>query len=182
MATPPQDRLPRQVDPFRLAETGRQFRGRLPLSAMQRLEPLLARPGGEAEVELVFDMEAGGAHTLRGQVNVELPLSCQRCLEPMIWPVQLDVALCLVRSEAEAERKVLPYEPYVVEAVPMELAEIIEDELLLALPQVPMHEIEQCPAKSVAQALEKSPAEAEKENPFAVLGELKTQLKTREQD
>ncbi|UCE88628.1 MAG: DUF177 domain-containing protein [Pseudomonadota bacterium] len=149
---------------------------------MKRIQPLLARAGGEAEVKLEFDMEASGVHTLRGRVRAELPLACQRCLEPMLCPVELDLALSLVRSEAEAERKVLPYEPYVVDVVPMDLSDIIEDELLLELPQVPMHEIEQCPAKSLAKALKNTPAAAEKENPFAVLGELKAELKTKDHD
>ena len=125
MASPPQDRLPRQVDPFRLAEVGQQFQARLPLSAMKRLEPLLAHAEGEADVELEFDMEGSGVHTLRGRVRAELPLVCQRCLEPMRWPVELDLALSLVRSEAEAEREALPYEPYVVDAVPMELSDYL---------------------------------------------------------
>jgi uncharacterized protein len=89
---------------------------------------------------------AGGQPQIRLhlQASTALRLSCQRCLQPMT--VQLNVAptLRFVQGEAlaaqvdeESDEDVLALSPAV------DLHELVEDELILALPLVPRHEL--CP-------------------------------------
>ncbi len=170
MATRPQ-RLPQQIDPFRLAETGRSLAGPLPLAGLDRLAPLLAADGGEVEVELSFARAPQGGHVAEGTVRGRLRLVCQRCLQPVTVEVDIPVRLAFVHHEAEMAGLGPEYEPCLVGEDALRLADMVEDELLLALPQVPMHPPEACPAARVA-APETEP-EPEREHPFAALAQLK---------
>jgi uncharacterized protein len=88
--------------------------------------------GGEAEIRLQL------------QAHTALHLTCQRCLQPM--PVALDVqpSLRFVRDEAQAEALDEDSEDDVLALTPvLDLQQLIEDELILALPLVPRHDI--CP-------------------------------------
>lgn len=172
-----QDRLPVQVDPYRLAEQGREYDGVLPLRQMKRLSPLLATDEGGATVSLRFGVDEMGVRFLQGSIRVSLQLRCQRCLEPMAWPVDTELALGFVDSTAEADRLPGGYEPYIVESVPLVLGDIIEDELLLSLPQIPMHDLDNCPAQEYVEPQDEQDAQQDKagqDNPFQVLADLKT--------
>ena len=168
-----QDRLPVQVDPYRLAEQGREYDGMLPLRQMKRLSPLLESDTGEASVGLRFGVDEMGVHYLKGTIRVDLALQCQRCLEHLAWPVDSTLSLGFVDSTAEADNLPGGYEPYIVESVPLALIDLIEDELLLALPQIPMHDVEQCPAREFVEP-EAQQDNADQDNPFQVLADLKT--------
>ena len=168
-----QDRLPVQIDPYRLAEQGREYDGELPLRQMKRLLPLLATQTGAAAVSLRFGVDEMDVHYLQGTIQASLSVPCQRCLEAMRCPVDIDLALAFVGSTAEADRLPGGYEPFIVESVPVVLADMIEDELLLALPQIPMHKLEECPAQNYVEP-EEEQDKAGQDNPFQVLADLKT--------
>ncbi len=103
-----------------------------------------------------------------------LPVTCQRCLEPVDQPLSVDRWFRFVGDEAtaefedeDAEEDVLVLDPY------FDLMALIEDELLMALPLVPRHE--ECPS---AVPLEHADADFEqaqqaKPNPFTALAGLK---------
>jgi len=167
-------RLPHQIDPFRLAEAGAQLSGHLPLSQFQRLRQVLADDTGELAVELGFDVDELGVPIVLGKVHATLSLTCQRCLEAYSYPVDVQIALAWVKTEQEADKLPLRYEPYVVEETPLQLNDVIEDELLLALPQIPMHDEAGCPASGLLRQNRSAEDETEqKENPFSVLAKLK---------
>lgn len=168
-----QDRLPVQVDPYRLAEQGREYDGVLPLRQMKRLSPLLASDEGDARVELHFGVDEMGVRYLQGSIRVNLALVCQRCLEPMTLPVDTELALGFVESTAEADRLPGGYDPYIAESVPLALIDMIEDELLLALPQIPMHDVQECPAQQFVEP-DNQQNKHDQDNPFQVLADLKT--------
>jgi len=180
-----QERLPIQVDPFRLAEAGRLMDGDILLSQFKRLQPLLVSDQGRVQVELAFGVDPMGVPNLTGRIRVDLQLICQRCLQPMNWQIDNEVALAFVRHEAEEAAVPGPYEPYLVESVPVYLTDIIEDEVLLALPQIPRHPLAVCPARNMIQ--EERPdkvestavAEHQAKNPFDVLVKLKTPNKVK---
>ena len=103
--------------------------------------------------------------------DVRLALCCQRCLGPVEETVGVDHALRFVHGEAQAaeldaelEDDVLALERWT------DLRELIEDELLLALPLVPRHET--CPTPlPVPQDDEPEPEVPA--HPFASLASLK---------
>jgi uncharacterized protein len=147
----------------------------------------LAVAEGLVDVDLRFGIDELGVHFMSGRLHAELAVICQRCMEAMRLPVEAEVSLGLARSDSEAERLPENYEPLLVGAEPMPLSAIVEDELILALPIVPMHAPEQCPASTRPEhAADDVPAEgsepeadpeadqaADRANPFAVLRTLK---------
>lgn len=172
-----QGSLPLQIDPFRLAETGRSFSGKLSLRHMHRLKTSLLSDSGEVELALDFGIDETGTKFLRGHVAVDLELECQRCLEAMTLSIDKEMLVAFVRSNVEAEQLPEDYDPFVVEQTPIALIDVIEDELILSLPQVPMHRREDCPASEILDAdiqADKATDELEqKQNPFEVLAKLK---------
>ncbi len=162
------EQLPVIIEPLRLAETGRRLHGRLPLAEFKRLAPELHEVRGEVEVELEFGKDELHIAYLRGHLRTRLQLICQRCLQPMALPVDAKFALGLVTTDEAAEQLAADYEPLMVSG-PMQLPEIIEDELILAVPFAPLHPAGQCPAQSGQEG----PQEDKVPHPFAVLARLK---------
>jgi uncharacterized protein len=163
------------IDPIRLAGQGRTFSGQLALDSLPRLQGLLASHEGEITAEIVFTHDERDRPVMQGQLRGQLVLTCQRCLQDMEWPVEVDFEFVLIEadrvdSEAAAESE----EVLIVESTPMVLADIIEDELMLSLPIVPMHDLEHCSsAKYVHAETDEEQGPADKPNPFAVLADLK---------
>ena len=168
-----QKRLPHQIDPFRLCEARASLSGPVPLKQMQRLKSFLASDSGEIDVVLDFDIDELGVPFVKGQLKAELQLICQRCLEPFSFPVNQQSVLAWVRSDQEAERLPLRFEPYLVETNPLILNDVIEDELLLALPQIPMHADSECPASKWLKKQHTDSTDESNDNPFSVLANLK---------
>jgi uncharacterized protein len=99
-------------------------------------------------------------------------LECQRCLQSMQVPLHAERRIFFVAGEdaaaaldAESDDDVLALTPA------LDLAELIEDELLLALPLVPRHA--HCPQPLPRAFAEDDPAIDPADNPFAVLASLK---------
>lgn len=168
-------RLPEFVDPWRAADLGKQFSGRAALAKLPRLMEAVLAPEGEVELDLTFDRDAQKRACIQGIVRATLTLECQRCLGPMSFPVEAELHLALVESAAEAERLPEVYDPLLIEEPRIRLLDIVEDELLLSIPLIPKHEAGACSAKYVASPPQQGEPEEtpNKENPFAVLAELK---------
>lgn len=169
-------RLPDFVDPMRLVRQRADLEGSVPLTKMQRLGRLLSATDGEARVALEFGVNEAGAPAVHGAIRASLLLVCQRCLEPVRQDIEVDLNLALASSEAQAESVPDGYDALIVGDSPFSLVELIEDELILALPIVVMHRLEDCPARERMRnesPAAQSPAEPEA-NPFAILRELKT--------
>lgn len=137
------ERLPEFIAPLQLAATGQLLKGQLPLSRMRRLSPGLLNTQGIVDVELVFGLDTQRRCYARGFISARLELICQRCLEPMSLDIDVQPCLALVTSQAQAEQLPEQYEPLLVEAVLMSLAVIIEDELILAMPDIASHGVNQ---------------------------------------
>jgi uncharacterized protein len=167
-------RLPETVQWDRLTEGGETLRGMLALRGMTRLASCLLDSEGDVDVELEFGIDAQQIRYLRGHLRATLRLVCQRCLQPLSCPLDIDVCLGLLLSEEEMERLPQRYDPYMFDQRTVALKTIIEDELMLALPLVPLHDADHCridPAYAIAEepAL---PIEAETRRPFAGLDAL----------
>lgn len=112
------------------------YAGVLPFKQMPRLAALVAEPAGQLQVELEADRDSEGAGWLRGKISGVLPLTCQRGLHPFDWLCEVPLSLRLVFSEAEEEQLLKVCEPYLVHDDQLPLREVVEDEVLLALPIV----------------------------------------------
>lgn len=167
----PSERVPEVLDAWRMVTARRGFEGRLPLSALTRLQgSLVDTGGGDVRFSLDFDRDGLQVPYVELRVDAELPLECQRSMERFLLPVQIVQRLGLIRDEAEEAALPPGYEPLLVpEDGQLRTAELVEDELILAVPVVPV--------KPGSEAVERdwpaSEIEQERANPFAALSALK---------
>ena len=170
---------PRALDVAALSRNNETLNGTWPLASMQRLaESLAAVPdtsvawSARGEAAAVAASEPELWMTLSAQANVGL--LCQRCLQPFVDHLQLERRFRFVRHEDEAARLDEELEDDVlVLQQRLDLHNLLEDELILALPLVPRHAV--CPeplplpADDEAEAAESDAAP----NPFAALAALR---------
>lgn len=131
-------RLPVQVDPLDFADKQRAIEGGVPVSAFRRLGEWLHSDTGTIEVRLRFAHDDAGRRVLQGELSGELGLVCQRCLTPFALPLDRSLDLVLVETEAEAALVPEELESLVVgEHRGVHTTDLLEDELILALPLVP---------------------------------------------
>lgn len=168
------------IEPFELATQRRTLEGRLPVSSFPRLMLSLITDDveviGHYQVDYVlnFGVDDGGVPGITGTLQTVLPLECQRCMEKMEFPVSVNLSLAVVKSRQAAQELPENYDPLLVlQDEDISVESIIEDELILALPQVAMHEIKDCP-KGESFLNAEDGAAPQRENPFAVLAQLKT--------
>ncbi|NOX08303.1 MAG: hypothetical protein GXP22_02225 [Gammaproteobacteria bacterium] len=170
------DRLPIRFDPVSYTGSKRLINGTLGLKGMDRLGALLANREGGVELELEFGVDTEGVRFAHGYVRGEVQPICQRCLSAMA--THIDVSLCVAFVTTEAEIKLLPerYDPYVSGKEEVDLKTLVEDEIILALPDVPLHAAgEDCVQieKGIETNLEPELETEERVNPFAALAQLK---------
>lgn len=130
------------VDPRAFARTGGQRNGAISPARMARLMDVLAN----AEGEVVF--EAQGSRNADGKLFIDLVATgllnvvCQRCLGAMAWPVSIQARFALFRPGVSIPDDELFDDS--VDALTVEdeldIAALVEDEILLQLPLAPRHE------------------------------------------
>ena len=159
-------RLKKITDAFVFAREGRVLEGTLPVKALERLHDLVVETTGVVDFRLRGYPGSRGEPMLEVQVTGEIPLICQRCLQAIAFSLEVDNRLELVPegadlSQDELEDDTRDFLPVVRE---LDVAELIEDEILLSLPVAPRHE--KCGLPGAAEA-------GELDHPFAVLAGLK---------
>jgi len=170
-------KLPKEIDPLRLAQNGLVLEGRLPLSEMKRLTEALHGNEGMVDVKMSFALDEVGAPFMRGEFNVTISLMCERCFEPMSVDLVVSSLLAIVRNEKQIEGLAEQYEPWLLDSDnPVWLAKVIEDELILALPIIPRHDSDCLPEDAWSVGDEgQDDSETEKQaSPFAVLSTLRS--------
>lgn len=166
----------RYIDTYQLGRSQGRLAGCLPLRGLTRL---LCGLGEQDDVVVRWSVQGeangSGMYFLLVRVKACLQLECQRCLGPVAWPIDTRTRLQLVSASAlEADVHDLDAQEDMVERIAdshrLDVQALVEDELILGLPYVPMHE--KCPSLSKHAASE--PGDDEKRpSPFAVLGNLK---------
>ena len=136
--------LPERIHPLRLAHHGETLTGSVGVAQMPRLAEMLHEATGEAQFELRFDCDQGGQARVLGRIGARLVVLCQRCLEPMGIDVERQVRLALVRGDAEAAALEAAYDPLLVGDQPISLSGLLEDELILAMPNFCRHPRGEC--------------------------------------
>lgn len=165
--------LPVHLDFAQKAKIGYEIQGKWPIKHLKRLKKSLVSDQGELDVELKFD-RIGPVPFIVGHIKTELHLKCQRCLHDMKYPVDVTFKLGLVLNQVQMDKLSDEFEPYLIEGDSNHLADMLEEELLLTLPLVPVHEFD-CSDYLKNQELEQQDEvekPEERENPFSVLKDL----------
>lgn len=159
------------VDAWRLVSARRVLEGELPLASMPRLRELLSDDAGHVAYRIEFGRDAFQVPFATLSAEAGLTLSCQRSLQLFVLPVRIEQTLGLIRDEEDEAALPPGYEPLLVpqdgRIVPIEL---VEDELILAIPVVPVAPDSQAVERDWPVEAE----EAEAANPFAALSALKS--------
>jgi uncharacterized protein len=141
------------------------------LPQLPRLVEAGALEGTRATAQLAFGRFEGRV-TVEVRIDGQVVLACQRCMQPCGCEIEESALLAVVAQDTDE----LPggYEPLLGDAERLSLIEVIEEQILLALPLVPMHATgERCEEVSQAAIDEESVTAAEdKQRPFANLREL----------
>lgn len=170
-----QARPPDRFDPWKLAVNGGTLAGEWPAAALPRYAQLLHETTGVVRWRLAGTRDADGRKLVHVQVEAEPVLTCQRCFGPATYALRLDTRLAPIATEAQAEQLPVQYEPLLAGDEGVAIAEVLEDELILALPLVALHEDErECAAGGYAlpPAVGPTPVVDGKPNPFAALSAL----------
>ena len=150
----------------------RLFEGTLPLSAMSRLAGSLADTEGSCAFTLEFGQDTLKVPFVELTIDAGLPLLCQRSLQRFVLPVKSVQRLGLIRDEADEAALPPGYEALLVpEDGQLRPADLVEDELVLAVPVVPLSPEGEAVDRDWAPTEE----EQSKANPFAALAALKKQ-------
>lgn len=161
----------------------RGFEGVQSLSGLPRLRAALMvagveQPSGECRYAMQFDRDALGMAYLEIRAEAELPLICQRSLDPFELPVRIEQRLGLIKREVQESALPEEYEPVLVaESGYIDPRALLEDELILAIPVVPV-KLGSAPVERAWPASEKEIARNEHQappssQPFAALAALK---------
>jgi uncharacterized protein len=130
------------IDGLEFASTGARLEGVSPLSDYPRLKDMLASNAGEVAYAVRGIRDEQGRPALQVRASGMLPLRCQRCLEPLDYEMAVDERLVLAASQAEidAEPPDVNAPNRIVAGREMPVRDLVEDELILALPYAPRHE------------------------------------------
>ena len=169
------DKLRRRYQVHKEVARAGRFDGGIDLSQLNRLAELTyAETAGDGDrrvcVEFEFLSNEYDLPMIRGRLETSLRLQCQRCLRGMDWPV--DQRFELVIDAGEEWQRQGGYDTLDSDDGVIDVFDLVEDEIMLALPLVAMHEDDTCNDYWPATAAETDVAA--KENPFAVLAHLKT--------
>lgn len=157
------------VDAFEFCRVKERREGERPVAELSRLSEELANTSGSVHWVVQGGTHAQGYSMLTMSVQATVQLMCQRCLTPYALEVDSEMMLVLAKSEDaadELEEKLADEEvDVIVGSKAMNIIDLIEDEVLLAIPLSPRHEV--CPDQ-VGQSVGAG-AGVKKTSPFEVL-------------
>jgi len=150
------------IDGLEFARTGSKLQGAWPVAEFSRLRDTLHTEQGTLQYELLGVPRERGRPALQLRVGGALQLVCQRCLGALEFPLRIDVSLQLAATQAEVDAQPLGAEGPEQIAVGREMPvrDLVEDEVLLAIPLAPRHE--RCAGREARAA-------AGEDSPFAGL-------------
>lgn len=158
------------IDAFDFCRISGSREGVTPVAEMTRLTKDCADGSGEIAWKIAGGTSKLGYPQLTLSVNGTVQLVCQRCLAPFAYDIDSSTVLMLGKDDEHADEieEIIDDESIdvIVGSRSMDAAALIEDEALLALPQVPKHDV--CPDTAQLDALK-----TEKKSPFAALKDLK---------
>ncbi len=131
--------LPRSVDPERAADQRLVFVGPLDTAPLMRLRELAAGDAGRISGRLAFMRDEQGRAVMEGHAEALLPLLCQRCAAVFRFEFHADWRRIFVRSEADEQDLAEKGVDVCYHDGPLDVADVVEEELMLALPMAPRH-------------------------------------------
>ena len=167
-------KLPLTLDPVRTAQKRLDYEGIYTRDLVERVAESVVSVDSDVECSMSFAIDNQRLAVLTGDAKVSVTLECQRCGKS--FPHQVYTQYCFSPIVKDEQAEALPeaYEPIQVnEFGEIDLLALVEDEIILTLPVVPVHDSEHCEVSEADIVFGQLPDEAQKPNPFAVLASLK---------
>lgn len=168
--------LPSTLDARKAAARGVSISGALKPADLPRFVVLLAAEQGEITAELTFSRDEDKQAVIDVRFQAKVLVECQRCLQPMSLELAGDNRLGIVWTDDQARHLPRHLDPLIVPEEGANLWDLLEDELILALPPYNYHDTEDC-KQILSDYTGPAPDEEEgdnKPNPFDILAQLKT--------
>lgn len=167
-------KLPLTIDALRAAQKRLDYQGSYSAGQVSRIAESVVSVDSDVDNSLSFEIDNQRLAVVKGHSDVDVTLRCQRCGSNFSHHVHTTYCFSPVVSDERAEALPEEYEPIDVnEFGEIDLLAMIEDEIILSLPVVPVHDSEHCEVSDADMVFGVLPLEAEKPNPFAVLASLK---------
>jgi uncharacterized protein len=167
-------KLPLTLDPVRTAQKRLDYLGIYTPEQVERVAESVVSVDSDVECAMSFAIDSQRLAVITGHADVTVTLSCQRCGQPFTHQVHATWCFSPVVNDEQAEALPEAYDPIEVnEFGEIDLRALVEDEIILSLPVVPVHDSEHCEVSEADMVFGELPDEAQKPNPFAVLASLK---------
>ena len=155
------------IDSTEFAIQGKELHGEVAVSALLRLQDVLATDAGSIKYELRGYQDRDDRLMLELSLDGSCQPRCQRCLESMTFPVRVISRLRLVEGELDEFADEDEEFDSIAATHQLDVIGLLEDEMLLVLPFAPRHAEGECVADSAGLSQPET-------NPFAVLAGLKS--------
>lgn len=168
--------VPAYVDTRKIFLQRGAVAGKIALHRMGRFSELLANHAGFVSVDLEFFKDESGRHRISGRLHAEVAVVCQRCLEPLDIVLDDDIKLAVLKDESQVASLDAEFDPWICSDTKLEISSLVEEQLILCLPIVSLHDTAHCNGISAylrtTSNYEQDPALGTV-NPFEVLKSLK---------
>ncbi|MBJ3815493.1 23S rRNA accumulation protein YceD [Shimwellia pseudoproteus] len=167
-------KLPLTLDPVRTAQKRLDYQGIYTQAQVERVAESVVSVDSDVECSMNFAIDNQRLAVINGDAKVAVTLRCERCGKPFPHQVYTQYCFSPIANDKQAEALPEAYEPIEVnEFGEIDLLAMVEDEIILSLPVVPVHDSEHCEVSEADMVFGELPDEAKKPNPFAVLASLK---------
>jgi uncharacterized protein len=164
-----QDKLRQRYQVQKEVSRGGGYEGTIWVEKLARLVEFLHSDNATIAIEFEFTKNEYHASMVRGKLDTSLSIECQRCLQPMEKQLLIEFNLLIdAEDEMVAESSL---DTIYSEDGYIDIFEVAEDELILALPLVNTHDDLAC---NEYWPVEQQQSQQLRENPFSVLEKLKT--------
>ena len=141
---------------------------RFPVTDLSRVMAAGAQGGASIAVRLKFSL-LDTRPVIDGALEGTVSMTCQRCMQAVPVAVADELRVIVVPEDRADEPS--GYEPVVADAARLDVRWLIEDQVLLALPLVPMHEPGQCAPADAPVPVDEEP-ESKRHKPFENLRDM----------
>ncbi len=148
--------------------------GKIPLAEFTRLHDLLFDQEGELIYQISGQFDKNDKPGLYLEITGKIHLHCQRCLDKLVYPVDLQTFLILAKNQVELD---LADEDDTIDAIlatsDLDVVNLIEDEVILSLAIAPHHADDECSVFKLQSTGNNLTDATHSAHPFAALAILK---------
>ena len=167
--------LSKRLDAKSFVDIEKVLTGSIEMVGLERFQGAVESVMSAIDYRLAFQTDAEGYRMIDGSCSARITAVCQRCLDAVELDVEGEFQVGLAYSDEEAKHLPKHYEPVLMDNNGnIDPYELLEDELILALPMFANHELGECEVKQPVAEAAHIETTSERDNPFDVLKQFKS--------